>query len=126
MEKYDVYLEQEVVGTVRMTRSGLYYQIECLCEIPGQPMLRLLLVSDSGTLDLGTCVPMDKLFGVRTKLPVKKLGRSGLRFYLAERGKQEDAQFVPVFADRPFAYLDKLESCVYKSGAEVCGVVIKV
>ncbi len=70
-------------------------------------MYRIQVTSDSQSVDLGTCVPMDGAFGLRTRIPVKRLGDAPFQFRLTGKNKKEST-FCPITQEEPFAHIQEL------------------
>ncbi len=110
MEKvYDVGFMQQKAGQVTLKKEGLYWRILCRLENLEKGYYRLNVNNGSCVFDLGLCVPVSNGFGMNTTVPIKRIGEEGLTFFLesGKSGKQE--LFVPIRAEEPFAYLQRLE-----------------
>lgn len=110
MEKvYDVGFMQQKAGQVTLKKEGLYWRIFCRLENLEKGYYRLNVNNGSCVFDLGLCVPVSNGFGMNTTVPIKRIGEEGLTFFLesGKSGKQE--LFVPIRAEEPFAYLQRLE-----------------
>lgn len=110
MEKvYDVGFMQQKAGQVTLKKEGLYWRIFCRLENLEKGYYRLNVNNGCCVFDLGLCVPVSNGFGMNTTVPIKRIGEEGLTFFLesGKSGKQE--LFVPIRAEEPFAYLQRLE-----------------
>lgn len=110
MEKvYDVGFMQQKAGQVTLKKEGLYWRIFCRLENLEKGYYRLSVNNGCCVFDLGLCVPVSNGFGMNTTVPIKRIGEEGLTFFLesGKSGKQE--LFVPIRAEEPFAYLQRLE-----------------
>ena len=121
---YDITMGSQVVGSVKVTKEGLYYKFGCRCNLSGDVMYRLLAVSDGKEYDLGICVPIDNCFGVETKVPIKKIGGTDIEFYITPRHGDIKGKFVPIRADEPFLYLDKLHKAHLEVRNGITGICI--
>ena len=100
MKKYDVYLEDRIVGAVELSRSDLYYEVKCRCDL-ASGIYRLIDNCDAGCVSIGICILDHKSLMLQRMVPVKKLGFGGHNFYLtptiidSERCEElvEDAPF---------------------------------
>ncbi len=106
---YTVYFGGESVGQVEVQTKGLYYEIICVCERLECSMYYLHLCWDGGSERLGLLVPEGNGLSLRTKLPVKRVGQGRVQFKLLPKHEKTQGQFVPVFPEEPFAYLQRLE-----------------
>lgn len=121
---YHVYLGCERIGTLDLQKEGLYYKLHCSCRLTGQIVHILVATSDSGRVNLGTLVPEAGFFCLRTRLPIKKLSLQNLKFTVEPKHPQNMQLFVPIRAEEPFSYLDRLNSaCLCTKGMQI-GVVV--
>ena len=107
---YEVKGGGQAIGSVTVTRQGLYYHFACRCHVSGEVMFRLIMESDGTKHDLGLLVPMDDCFGLHTRLNIKTVRNCRPEFYLKpNRNKMED-RLISICPEEPFGYLHKLES----------------
>lgn len=106
---YGVYFGSEPVGKVQVLRQGLYYSFHCRCRLTGSVMCRLEAACGDKRESLGVLVPMDGGFGLNTRLPVKRLGEGEFRFRILPRHDKPAEQFVPIYPEEPFAYIERLK-----------------
>lgn len=102
----DILLNDHRVGYAELNRKGLYYEIHCVCEPPENIPYKILVQCGKQKVDLGICVPYDNGFGLRTRVPVKRLGDGEMTFHLVK--KKQDSVFVPIVQDHTFPHMDKL------------------
>lgn len=108
--EYPVIYEEKTVGSAKLTRQGLYYQVQCRCVLPVDGMCRLEAAVGEKRVDLGILVPMENGFGLQTSFPVSRVGEGTPVFRI--RTKQPSAQvrhFVPIIPEEPFSYLERLK-----------------
>lgn len=98
------------IGTAAVVRRGLYYEIHCICHLTNADTYRVSAACGNRKIDLGICVPMDGGFGIRTRIPVKRLGEGEFCFSAARRNDKPEEQFVPVETGRPFIFLSQLKN----------------
>ncbi len=103
---YDLILDSQKIGRAEVEKQGLYYCIDCRCTLPEDDMYRIR-VSGGKTEDLGTCVPMDGAFGLKTRIPVKHLGDEPFQFQIVGK-HQKESLFCPIRAEEPFDYIPLL------------------
>ena len=109
---YDVTHNGMRVGTVSLTRQGLYYAIACRCHAAGDQMLRLWVEAGGNIQDLGLLIPAAGALELKRQMPCKRMGEGMPVFSLRGRA-EETAQFLPVEADVPFPWLRWLDTCVF-------------
>ena len=108
--EYSVFLGDEELGKVLVERLGLYYGICCRCTLTGSVRFKLMAECGENQVDLGLCVPQGSLFGVDTKIPIKRLGEGKLHFRLVPKHRKVDGKFVSVKPDEPFSYIRQLQN----------------
>ena len=109
-QEYSVFSGDEEIGKVFVERLGLYYRIRCRFALTGDVRYRLLAECGENRVDLGLCVPQGSVFGVNTKIPIKRLGEGELHFRLMPKHQKADGKFVPVKPDEPFSYIRQLQN----------------
>lgn len=118
-ETYDICWQNEIVGTVRTEKQGLYHCFYCRCSLPDEGMYRIHVIAGDKREDLGICIPVEGRFGMDKKLPIKRLGEGELTFRLvpkdwkpekpivipepapAEPQKEQEAEPEPVMEQPP-------------------------
>ena len=107
---YDVVLGSESIGTAEVMKQGLYYCIRCRCRLSGEVVYKVTVKCGDNTEDLGILVPENGAFVLTARVPVKRLADGQLLFRAVPRHVEPDGMFVPVSADEPFQYLNRLEN----------------
>lgn len=107
---FDIRMGNEVVGTANVERQGLYYCFSCRCRLSGAVIYRLSVSCNGHHENLGVLVPMGDVFGLDTKLAVKRLGEGELQFLALPKHPQTQRQFVPIRPEEPFAYITRLQN----------------
>lgn len=107
--QYEVCLAEKTVGSVQVGQEGLYYKFVCTCRLTGSVIYELLAKCGEKEENLGILVPSGKYFGLIKRIPVKKLGQGSLSFQLKPRHNKLQGRFVPIRADEPFGYIQRLE-----------------
>ena len=120
---FAVYLRQNRVGTVTLEKWGLFYQLECFCEIPMKERCDLKLICGENEVNLGICVPYRNGFGLRTRVKAGMLQNSQIQFQLVPRSAPQESSFYPVREDTPFDHLDKLENARLQIRENQIGIV---
>ena len=121
---YPVLMGSQSIGTVKVTRQGLYYRFDCRCRLSGDVMCRLRVSCGEVTRDLGILAPESGAFVLRTGIPVKQLGEGAVQFQVLPRHKPMTGRFVPISPEEPFAYLSRLQDAFLEIRDGVPGLVI--
>lgn len=107
---YVVNSSGQAVGSVIITKQGLFYHFCCRCKLSGEDMVRLIMEVDGTSMDLGILVPVDGCFGLNSRLSIKKHEKGKLRFYLKLQKDTSTDGLVSICPQEPFRYISKLES----------------
>ena len=121
---YPVLMGGQELGTVKVTRQGLYYRFDCRCRLSGDVMCRLTVTCGEVTHNLGILVPESGTFCLRTQMPAKQLGKGDLQFRVLPNHKPVRGHFVPISPEEPFAYLSRLQDAFLEIRDGVPGLVI--
>ena len=113
------------VGKATVQQQGLYYRISCRCRLPREGMHRLLVVCNEKQEDLGTLVPIDDVFGLEKRIPVKRLGEGSPQFQLIAKGNPGTRKFAPVYPEEPFTYMSRLKEAYLERRDGQLGIVIR-
>ena len=87
-------------------------------------MHRLLVVCNEKKEDLGTLVPIDDVFGLEKRIPVKRLGEGTPEFLLVSKDSVRKEKFVPVYPEEPFSYMSRLKDAYLERRNGQLGIVI--
>ncbi len=107
-EVYPIIGANKSVGTAEVSAEGLYYRIDCYCTQEAIPPQRILVQSDTASVDLGICVSMAGEFVIHTRIAAKKLGQGALSFRLYSPSTDK-ATFYNLDSDAPFPYITALK-----------------
>lgn len=124
-EQYCIYLGSEAVGTVKVSRTGLYYRMNCCCNIEAQSMFDLFVSCGKSHRKLGICIPKDGCLCLDTKVPVKEFEGESMQFYLKLRNPKKTEKVLPVDPKEPFEYLEKLEDAYLSEENGILGLAFK-
>ena len=113
------------VGKATVEQQGLYYKISCRCNLTGKGMYRLTVFCDEKQEDLGTLVPLDGVFGLEKRIPVKRLGEGNPEFLLRSKDSVRREKFVPVYPEEPFTYMSRLKDAYLERRNGQLGIVIR-
>ena len=117
---YDIHCGGQVVGTAQVSREGLYYRFECRCQFKKKDVCKICITCGDEEMILGTPVPENGDFVLRTRLPIKRFCGGNLEFTIVG-----DESFIPVSPDEPFLYLKDLTDAIFAVRNGQCGVIIK-
>ena len=142
-EIFEITYEAEPVGKARIEKQGLYYRFSCRCKLPDDGFYRVNVCYGTDHVDLGICVPMEELFGMDKKIPLRQIPEGTPSFLLRSNDwkpeekviEEADAElqmpmptvgtFVPVAEDEPFEHLDELEGAVLETRDGEVGILLQ-
>lgn len=122
--EYDIRLGREVIGKANVTRQGLYYQFSCRCTLTSDVMHRITVSCGGHHENLGVLVPMGSVFGLDTRLAVKRLGAGTFRFQALPKHQKTTGQFIPIHPEEPFAYITRLQEAFLEIRDGQVGVML--
>ena len=122
--EYDIFMGEQVVGTARVERQGLYYCFQCRCKLSGETICRVMVFSDGCQENLGILVPRNGQFETRARIAVKKLGQGTFRFQVLPRHSAMQEKFICVYPEEPFAYISRLKEAYLQERRGRLGIVI--
>ncbi len=105
---YEITLDNQTVGWAKVTVQGLYYKMECCCNLDKHQLGRVIVTCNGNEVDLGLCVPMGKQFGVNTRIPIKRLGNGEMCFEIRQNTTAKTQCFIPIVENERFLYLQYL------------------
>ena len=121
---YDILLGGQSVGTVEVSKEGLYYHFDCRCAFTGTVMYRIAVKCGETEINLGIPAPEDGKFVLRTKIPIKRVGEGELSFRAVPKHADLTQNFVPISPEEPFAYLQRLQNAFLQVREGKVGVII--
>lgn len=108
MERFDVVLTSEVVGSVDVIEEGLYLRFRCRCSIPKEHIYRLFVRCKTLDYDLGILIPEGECFSADKKVPKKKFSSNDFRFLIKPKSDDPCARIEPIDPEEPFQALKHL------------------
>jgi len=87
-------------------------------------MYRLSVSCNGHHENLGVLVPVGDMFGLDTKLAVKRLGEGAFQFLVLPKHPQSQRQFVPIHPEEPFRYITRLQNAFLEVRDGQIGVVV--
>ena len=106
--QYDVFFMNVKTGVATVVESKLYYCIDVNCSGLDDDFYRLRLISDNNDVDLGICLRNKSGLYLKTKVPIKKVGKPILKFVL---NKKTDDRHILLYDDMCFIEFPNLEHC---------------
>lgn len=103
----NIYLDGNVVGTVKISEEGLYYSVECTCDLPRDTIFKAYAVTSCGTLNLGVCAPYGEKLRTVRKIPVTRWGNATPRFYVVPKDKSA-REIIELLPNEPIACVEEL------------------
>ena len=125
MDTYQITLGDKPVGKAQVSREGLYYRIQCRCDLAGETVCRILVRCGNREENLGVLVPQDGAFALETRISVKKIGEGTMAFLVVPRHRTPDAGFIPLCPEEPFRYLSRLKDAYLVKRNGQTGIVMK-
>ena len=121
---YPVNLNGKPAGKTTVRRQGLYYIFFCRCQITGNTIYRLIVSDGKNKENLGILVPQEGSFMLTAKLPVKRLGKGELSFYLQPKQSEVNEFFIPISPEEPFTYIARLKESFLTQRNQQMGICI--
>lgn len=121
---YPITLGGERIGSACVTRHGLYWNIQCCCRLSGEVVYKVLVCCENREVDLGILVPGKNGFLIETRVPVKRVGEGAFVFIAVPRHTRKKGNFVPIYPEEPFSYLDKLKKAYLEIRNNQVGVIL--
>ena len=120
---YSIYSGEQCVGTVAVSREGLYYRFDCRCRLEKRELCKICVNCGEDQILLGTPIPDGQQFRLCRKLPVKCFAGETPRFTVTGNGKSEI--FIEVRENEPFLHLKDLKKAVFRVRNGIAGIVIR-
>ncbi len=119
---YSAYLGGDEIGTVTLKKNGLYYHIDGRCRLSGQVICCLIAQTQTNRINLGTMIPDNGYFRLKSRIAIKKLGEGSLHFIVEPKHPEKDTLFIPLRADEPFTYLQRLSNAYLACRDDIIGI----
>ena len=110
------------MGRTVIQRQGLYYRFDCRCNPKKAQVYRLMINQGGRQMSLGIPAPSSDGYWLVSKKPIKEFTSETPEFRLAP--KLQTVNFIPIYPDEPFSYLDRLHNAYMEIRNGVTGVVI--
>ena len=105
--EYSICNGEDKVGVARVSREGLYYRIQCTCGLGSVPYR--ITARAEHQIDLGMCVPNGDTVSLEVRIPMKKLGKGNLSFYIETPNEKQQENWYPISLEKPFPHIAKLK-----------------
>lgn len=112
----------EPIGTAQVRKEGLYYRVECQCRKETQSILRLAAHCEGGTVMLGVLCPNGDRWTLETKIAAKHF--KGRIMQIAVVGQRSNERFVPIYENKPFAYLSEVRYARFAIRSGQLGMIV--
>lgn len=109
-----IYMNGKAVGEAAVEKEGLYYRIECACDLTKDTIYRIVAVTVAGEISLGICEPRDEKLYLETKISARRLG-DGIPKFLAVPKNENIYEFYEVVPERPFEDISIIRNCRLES-----------
>ncbi len=106
---YKIMMHNTQVGTASITKQGLYWVINCCCQLPDNKMHRVCMKTEDAEIDMGILVPNDHCFYLIHRVAMKKAGKGEPQFFIKEEIHEVAASFQPILQDEPFVAIERLK-----------------
>lgn len=120
----NIYLHGSVIGKVTVEKEGLYYNFNCVCDLPVKEIFRIHAVTPFERINLGVCIPEKGCLRVMSRVPVSRIG-DNLPKFCAVPKNEETSDFYELIPNQPFENLNCLRECSYVSVNGRRGIVRK-
>ena len=121
-EMYFVEYNGNPVGSVAVSREGLYYRFRCLVKLEEKQICRLQCCWGNQCMDLGILIPVNNHYELDRKLPVKNFTDADCIFRITSNQTKE--RFIPIRQDAPFSNLQHLQNAKFSVRDNIPGIVI--
>ena len=116
----NIYLDGNVVGIAKICEEGLYYRIECTCDLPQNTIFKVYAVTSCETLNIGVCTPCGEKLRTVRKIPVSRWGTAAPQFYVVPKDEC-DREVIKLLPNTPVTCVEVLRQCklIWKNGKPV-------
>lgn len=125
-EVFDAWLEDICAGQVYLKKEGLFYCINCRINPPAIKKYRLTVRNEDMEYDLGLFVPCENGMVITTRIPEKRFLKGNIKFNVVKDQRNPQKVFVPICAEEPFAYIDKLDNTTLAKEKGKIGVYMEI
>lgn len=123
LNKYNILLKKEIVGYADVRICGLFTEFNCICKLNTNELHRVYISYDDKIVPLGVLIPENGHFTLRTRIPVKRLGKGTPEFYLTG-SVCDKKEYIPIDPHKPFLHLSRIKDAKFVIVDGVSGLVI--
>ncbi len=120
---YDIVLNGKAIGTASFEKEGLYWKINCCCDVPGDVPYEVLLRA-AEQINLGLLVKEEKGYCLTKRIPMKRVGEVQPSFTARARIEKSAEIFKSIVSEEPFAYLEDIKGCQLEEKDGQLGVLL--
>lgn len=113
LDHYPVYYCGNIAGTLKFTKSGLYYHYTGIFQLDDISIYRVYAISPRAEYNLGVCVPSEGKWFIRGTIATNKLDIDHVNLVI--HSAEKNNRFIPLIMNEPFAYLESLQMCRFCS-----------
>lgn len=124
LHSYDIFLGQDVMGSVNIEREGLYYHFRCSCQLPSASIYYVILQNGNKEFNLGVCIPDGNTFRAYKRIAMKQFDNEDFKFNLVPKQKTSKT-LVAVDPAKPFEHLQDLENARLDLSNDTTQIVIE-
>ena len=106
--EYSLSIQGKSVGSVSVSKEGLYFLIKCVCTLPDSDRYYLWAHWDDKTEKIGICVPASGDYRLVARYNSKKAGKGNCRFELRTQKSEENCIVIREKVSLPYDYLRNL------------------
>ena len=121
---YDVFLNGKEIGTASLEKEGLYWKINCRCNVPNDVPYEVLLRAGEH-INLGLLVKEETIYCLTRRIAMKRIGEAPLYFEARARNAKPPEVFQSIVSDAPFAYLEEIKGCKLEEKDCQVGLIIR-
>ena len=118
--KYEIKQGNKPVGTMDVSREGLYYHFRGKCNFVQKQIFRVRMVCAGSEENLGVLLPCNGIFLLDTKRPVKQFSDATPPFVVTS---STVANWISLNENTPFPMLVALENGVFQRRDGVPGIL---
>ena len=108
----DIMYGQQKVGSGKVVKSGLYYEIHCRCFVEEGGFHRIHIRGSSGSADLGICLRKENMLYVDKRVPQHALGSRLLSISVSRGWDYDREEGILLELGRPFDKFPDLECAI--------------
>lgn len=112
------------VGTAAIEKTGLYWKIQCLCNIKSEAFFMVYATGREKSLCLGMLAPEKGKLALRRSIACKQLPLDIIRFHVAPKRPKEKIHFAPIYPEEPFSYLQRLKNSRLEVRQNIKGIAL--